>query len=115
MKFPVAPVPPPPVDEQFVALVDVQLIFEVAPYAMEVGFARTETAGLGTGVGVGVGVGGGVGVGMGVGVGVGVGDGVSDTGVGAGEPTGVRGKRLLARISKIGVAEGPLETFPALS
>ena len=121
VKLPVAPVPPPPADEQLVALVDVQLMFEVAPYAMEEGFALTETVGLGTGVGVGVGVGGvglgvGKGVGLGVGAGVGVAVGIGDgAGEGVGLPIGVRGKKLLARISKIGVAEGLPETFPALS
>ena len=83
VKFPVVPVPPPPAEEQLLAFVEVQLMFDVAPYAIEFGVAVTATVGAGAGVGFGVGLGVGEGEGVGV-VGAGVGIGMGDTGVGAG-------------------------------
>jgi hypothetical protein len=44
---PVVPVPPPPSEEQEVALVDVQLIAEAPPLATEDGEALTVTVGIG--------------------------------------------------------------------
>ena len=51
MKFPVTPAPPPLAEEQLVALVEVQLILDVAPYAIDEGFAVTATVGAGGGGG----------------------------------------------------------------
>ena len=46
LKEPVAPVPPPPEDEHEVLLVDDQLMVVLAPYAMEVDAAKTDTVGM---------------------------------------------------------------------
>ena len=45
VKLPVVPEPPPEFEEQLVALVDVQLIFEVLLFVMEEGLAVTVTFG----------------------------------------------------------------------
>jgi len=47
LKEPLVPVPPPPDEEQEVLLVDDQLTVVLAPYAMEVEDAETDTVGAG--------------------------------------------------------------------
>ena len=106
VKLPITPAPPPPAEEQLVALVDVQLIFEVAPYAMEEGFAVTLTVGAGKGVGLGPGFG------VGDGVGLGEGEGVGDPeGVGLGEGVGAglgNGAGEVEEDAPVGLGDGSL-------
>ena len=47
LKEPVVPVPPPPDEVQEVLSVDVQLMVVLAPFAMEVEVADTDTVGAG--------------------------------------------------------------------